>query len=240
MTGSPARQRALSTAGAVAGGILAFAFLIAQIAVWSHFAGQAGSPRPDDWDAMERVIGVVESAMLPSMALLALNLLTWGAARKGLSWVWLHPLAVVVAASVELVLCVHTWTHPPPVAVPDGPGEFWPGHPRRPAANVGPPILCWPRGKSPLPSDVGTYQLNIGDLATIQSIPGVYASIAKDPAEAAQISSLLGKTVRITGFSPEGGIWFAPIGAASSAAAPADPPKICLRPSDLVRVRTHG
>jgi hypothetical protein len=178
--------------------------------------------------------------MLPSIALLALNPLTWGAARKGRSWVWLHPLAVVVAAGAELALCVHTWNHPPPVAVPDAPGEFWSGRPRLPAADAGPPVLCWPRGESPLPTDVGAYQLKAGDLATIQSIPEVYASMAKDPAEAAQISSLLGKTVRITGFSPEGGIWFTPIGATSSVAAPADTPRICLRASDLVRVPTHG
>lgn len=231
---SPSRRFPLLAA---VSGALAMIWLLALCAVWMDIAGQAGSPRPDDWDRLERILDVVQSGLLPALILAGLTPVAWFAERWSRWLACFHPtlLAILCADLYMAYLAVPAHQAPAFAAVSHRPPQLVGTRPAAGAA-TDPPTLCWPLGESPLPTDVGALTLKIGDLALIQSVPEVYTSIAADPAQAARIRAWVGRMVRITGVSPGGGVWFAP----ADAAGPPDTPRLCLRWSDLRRVPTHG
>jgi len=180
---APVQRHSPGDIAAFAGAVLAGAWLLTQCYVWFYFAGQAGSPQPDNWNAMRAVLDVIEAGLLPALAMCVLGPLAVFAAKK--RWLllgWLHLLVGVSFCAGQYALCLDAWSNPPGnhVAV-----RLVSREPVRLLGNTAgalSPGMCWPRGDSPLPMDVGALRLDVGDLARIQSIPDVYFDVASNPA----------------------------------------------------------
>jgi hypothetical protein len=216
MAGAAARQRFPSTAAIAVSGILAIAWLLAQVIVSIYLAGQAGSPRPDNWDAMERILDVITVGVLPTLLLVVLTPMAWFGARDGARWAAFHPILLTLICVAQLIPCFREWANLPPAREP-------------------PLVLCWPHGMSPAPMDAHAYDVKAGDLVTIQSLPEVYNAALKGPGQAAQLRAWIGRTVTVTRIGKDGGIWFTPIGLPPTGEAV----QFCLRRGDVIRVPTQ-
>jgi hypothetical protein len=216
MAGAAIRKGFPSTTAVAVSGLLAIAWLLAQVLAWGYLAGQAGSPRPDNWDAMERILDVIEAGVLPTLLLVVLTPMAWFGARNGARWAAFHLALLILICAAQLIPCLKEWTNTPPAPKP-------------------PLALCWPHGTSPAPMDAKAYDVKAGDLVTIQSIPDVYAAALKDPRKAAQLQAWVGRTVTITHITKDGSMWFTPIGTPPTGYAL----QFCLRRGDIMRVPTH-
>jgi hypothetical protein len=66
MTAARGRSLLFSPAVALVSGGLAWLWLLGLCFTWADIAGQAGSPRPDNWDTLERILDLVQAGLLPA------------------------------------------------------------------------------------------------------------------------------------------------------------------------------
>lgn len=101
------RMRLASSAVVVASGVFAAVWFAGLILAWAFIAGQAGSPQPDNWNVLERVLDIVGSGIPAFLALLVLAPLAAIAARDGRRWAGIYPVLVLAACALQAALCLH-------------------------------------------------------------------------------------------------------------------------------------
>lgn len=80
-------------------------WLAGSMLVWFLIAGEAGSPQPDNWQTMERILEIVETGMLPCLLLLILTPFACSAARKGRRWAGILPVLLIGLCTAQLWMC---------------------------------------------------------------------------------------------------------------------------------------
>lgn len=104
---SEPRMRLSSPAVVFTSGVFAAVWLGALVLAWAFIAGQAGSPRPDNWATLKRVLDIVGAGIPAFLMLLALAPPVAIVARDGKRWAGIYPLLVMAACAVQAALCLY-------------------------------------------------------------------------------------------------------------------------------------
>lgn len=122
---SIARWRLHSRAIVLASGVLTAFWLAGSVIVWFVIAGDAGSPEPDNWQTMLRILDIVETGMFACLVMLILTPFACIAARQGKRWPGILPVLLIVLGTAQLWMCKRELAieRPPHIAhLPHQPG----------------------------------------------------------------------------------------------------------------------
>lgn len=84
-------------------GVSAPVALIAAVIAWAYLAGQSGSPQPDDWPRLSRILDFVERSLLPLLILCIVAPVAWRASMRGKAW-GIYPVPILLALSLAVVV----------------------------------------------------------------------------------------------------------------------------------------
>jgi hypothetical protein len=92
---------------------LHFACFLALFVAWGAIAGQSGSPVPDNWPLLERMLDIIGASALDTLFLLAVAPLAAWAALRGSRWQLVYPALLLLNAAVTVALCTVLATRDP-------------------------------------------------------------------------------------------------------------------------------
>jgi hypothetical protein len=183
---------------------------------WGAIAGQSGSPVPDNWPVLARILDILGVSALVSFLLLGLMPVAYSAASKGKRWAAAYPILLLLDCGATLVLCLSDLAHKPAFAAPR----------HNP---------CW-RVAQEIPAlDAEGKPIQSGDLLVIRSTPGSDGPLPDTPEQAAQRKVWDGRIVIAAGTIQGGALRFQPTGEDLAREAP----RFCLWPDNVAHVRTH-
>jgi hypothetical protein len=84
---------------------LHFACFLALFVAWGAIAGQSGSPVPDNWPVLERMLDIIGDSALATLLLLVLAPLAGWAAARGRRWAAVYPVLLLLDCVATVVLC---------------------------------------------------------------------------------------------------------------------------------------
>jgi hypothetical protein len=84
-------------------GISATIALIAGSVGWLYFAGESGSPQPDNWAQISRILGFIERSLLPLLAICIVAPFAWRASTRGKAWS-IYPVPILLAIMLLILL----------------------------------------------------------------------------------------------------------------------------------------
>ena len=84
---------------------LHFAMFLGLFVAWGAIAGQSGSPVPDNWPILARMLDVIEVSMQASLLLVVLAPLAAWAAVRGSRWYVAYPVLLFLDCIVTVGLC---------------------------------------------------------------------------------------------------------------------------------------
>jgi hypothetical protein len=199
--------------------VLHFACFVALFVAWFAIAGQSGSPVPDNWPVLARILDILGTAGLATTLALAATPVAAYAAFRNSSWTVAYPVLLLLHCAGTVALCLMEFTHMP----------------ARPAFVASPRQPCWRFGRDlPAVDAVGT-PVQSGDLVVIRSAPDAHGPLPDTPEQAAQREAWNGHIVLVDGTLQGGALRFRPTGADLARKAP----RFCLWPDNVVRLRLH-
>jgi len=188
---------------------------------WGVIAGQSGSPMPDNWPAMVRMMDIIAVSGIAAFFLLALTALAWGGIDRKGNWAVAYASLLLLNCCVTVGLCAREVVHMPPAAV----------H----VASPRPVDPCWRLGAALPAWDASSKPIRHGDVLMIRSLPGSDNPLPDTPGQAAQRKAWEGRFVVVTGFVQGGALQVQSTGADGAGEKPA----FCVWPGNVVHVRTH-
>lgn len=198
---------------------LHLAWFPALFVAWAAIAGQSGSPVPDNWPVLERILDILGVSARVSMFLFVLVPVAWYAALKGSRWNAAYPILLLLDCGGTVVLSLNELAHAPP----------------RPVFVVSSYDRCCHFGRNIPTLDAVGKPIRDGDLLVIRSTPGSDTPLPDTPEQAAQRKAWNGQIVVAAGTMPGGALRFQPTGADVGHAAPG----FCLWPDNVVHMRMH-
>jgi hypothetical protein len=210
---------------------LQLAWFPALFIAWAAIAGEAGSPMPDNWPTLERILDILEVSALASFALLVLAPVAHSGASRGARWAAAYPVLIVLncGGTVLLALVELALAPPPPpalsFAVPPPPVQSF----------AAPHEPCWRFGQIIPPVDALGKPIRPGDLLVIRPASGSDNPLPDTPGQAAQRKAWQGRVVIAAGTIQGGALRFDPTGADAAR----DVPQFCLWPDNVEHLRAH-
>lgn len=188
---------------------------------WGIVAGQSGSPLPDNWPAMARMIDIIVMSGIAAFFLLVpAALASGGIDRRGnLAMAYMSLLLLNCCATVGLCAweIVRMAAVPAYVASP---------RPVDPCWRLGAALPAWSSPNKPI---------RYGDVLMLHLPPGSDKPLPDTPGQAAQRKAWAGRFVVVTGFVQGGALQVRSTGADGAGEKPA----FCVWPDNVVPVRTH-
>jgi hypothetical protein len=200
---------------------LQLAWFPALFIAWGVIAGQAGSPRPDNWPTLERILGIIEVSALASIVLLGLAPGAHSFVSRGARWAAAFPVLIVLNCGGTVLLGLSELAHAPP---PPPARSF-----------AAPHEPCWRFGKIIPTVDALGKPIRPGDLVVIRPASGADNPLPDTPVQAAQRKAWEGRVVLAAGTIQGGALRFAP----ARADAANETPLFCLWPGNVEHLRTH-
>jgi len=200
---------------------LHFACFLALFVGWFAIAGQSGSPVPDNWPMLERMLDILGVSAWVALLLLAVAPLAAWAAVKGSRWQLVYPALLLLNAAVTVALCTVLATRDPA--------------PAQPAFVATPHHPCWRFGQVIPAADAVGRPIRPGDLVLIRPVRGSDNPLPDTPEQAAQRKAWQGRIVMVEGTMQGDSLRFRPVGADAGRAAP----QFCLWPDNVEHVRMH-
>lgn len=189
--------------------------------MWGIIAGQAGSPRPDNWPTLERILDILGVSALASFVFLVLAPIAHAGASRGARWAEAYPVLIVLncVGTILLGLVELALAPPPPPA----------------RSFTAPHEPCWRFGKIIPPVDALGKPIRPGDLVVIRPASEADNPLPDTPGQAAQRKAWEGRAVVAVGTIQGGALRFAPAGADAAH----ETPQFCLWPGNVEHLRTH-
>lgn len=86
-------------------GVAAPVALVAGLVAWLSIAGEAGSPRPENWPQLSRALDAIERSLLPLLVISIAAPFAWRASTQGKRWgIYLVPVLLIVTLAVLVLL----------------------------------------------------------------------------------------------------------------------------------------
>ena len=200
---------------------LQLAWFPALFITWLMIAGESGSPMPDNWPTLQRILHILEVSALASFALLVLAPAAYSAASTGARWAAPYPVLIVLNCGGTVLLGLIELAHAPP---PPPARSF-----------AAPHEPCWRFGTIIPPVDALGKPIRPGDLLVIRPASGADNPLPDTPGQAAQRKAWEGRVVIAAGTIQGGALRFGPTGADAAR----DTPQFCLWPDNVEHLRTH-
>lgn len=200
---------------------LQLAWFPALFIIWGIVAGQAGSPRPDNWPTLERILDILGVSALASFVFLVLAPTAHAGASRGARWAEAYPVLIVLNCVGTILLGLVELALAPPAP------------PARSFAAPHEP--CWRFGKIIPPVDALGKPIRPGDLVVIRPASGSDNPLPDTPGQAAQRKAWEGRVVAAAGTIQGGALRFGPTGADAAR----ETPQFCLWPDNVEHLRPH-
>lgn len=231
---------------------LHFACFLALFVAWFAIAGQSGSPVPDNWPVLSRMLDFIGVSALATVVLLAVAPLAAWAAFRGSRWHAVYPALLLLNGAVTVALCAVLATQDPIPAFlipPDDkaaqaqPRQAYLHVPNQapvpvssePSFAEAPHHPCLRVGQSTPTVDAVGRTIRPGDLVVIRPPAGSDGPLPDRPGQAAQRKSWAGHVVMVDGTVQGGALRFRPTGEDVGREAPG----FCLWPENVEHLRLH-
>jgi hypothetical protein len=186
---------------------------------WGAIAGQSGSPVPDNWPVLARILDILGVSALVSFLLLGLMPVAYSETSKVKRWAAAYPILLLLNCGGTVVLSLTDLAHTQPQQAFVAPRHN----------------QCWRFGKEIPALDAVGKPIRPGDLLVIQSAPGSDGPLPDTPEQAAQRKAWDGRIVTAAGTMQGGALRFNATGEDGAREAP----RFCLWPDQVVHVRMH-
>lgn len=221
---------------------LHFAMFLGLFVAWGAIAGQSGSPVPDNWPVLARMLDVIEVSMQATLFLVLLAPLAgWAAARRS-RWYAVYPVLLFLDCVVTVGLCEIAPMREAPLPVFRVMQEYSLTHTPRGSVSAVPPHFvapphdrCWRFGQVIPAADAVGRPIRFGDLVRIRPATGSDGPLPDTPEQTAQRKAWVGHIVEVEGTMQGGALRYHPIGADAGREAP----EFCLWPDNVEHVRMH-
>jgi hypothetical protein len=193
---------------------LHLAWFPALFVAWAAIAGQSGSPVPDNWPVLTRILDVLGVSFVASLLLLLIGGSTVYLSRR---WAAVYPILLLLNCGGTVAVCLGELAQTPP----------------KPAFVAPPHNPCWRFGKEILAVDAVGKPIRFGDLVVIRSTPGSDGPLPDTPEQAAQRKAWDRRIVVADGTMQGGALRFHSMDTDLAGHAP----RFCLWPDNVVHAR---
>ena len=201
---------------------LQIAWFPALFIAWAAIAGQSGSPMPDNWPTLARILDILGVSALVSLVLVGLAPLAGFGASRGARWAAAYPVLIALNCGGTVLLGLIELDHAPP------PPPAW-------SIATAPHEPCWRFGQIIAPVDALGKPIRPGDLVVIRPASGSANPLPDTPGQAAQRKAWEGRVVVVAGTIQGGALRFGPAGADATR----EMPQFCLWPDNVAHLRIH-